>query len=85
MFKFKVGEIVVHEHIEDLPEATVEVLEFRSIRSFLAFKSGEIVPRDHPDCVEDLHDRNIRFFYHLKLGKLLFFDHVEELEIYVVF
>ena len=24
-FKFKVGEIVVHEHVEDLPEATIEV------------------------------------------------------------
>ena len=26
MFKFKVGEIVVHKHVEDLPEATIKVV-----------------------------------------------------------
>ena len=25
MFKFKVGEIVAHKHVEDLPEAMIEV------------------------------------------------------------
>ena len=48
MFKFKVGEIVVHEHVEDLPVAAIKALEFRSIRSILVFEAGEIVPRPRP-------------------------------------
>ena len=46
---------MIPDHVEDLPVATIKVLEFQSISSFLVFESGEI-------DIEDLPEATIKIF-----------------------